>query len=195
MGSSLIPSSRTSLLPALINNDRKAINSHLRLFKAAGAVRHDKTLQIPSRERIPALVSAPGGYDQVLTVLVLNLQLAFASFNLKRSFTEDQIIDLAELIIEESREDNLSMEDVLLFLQQLVTGKAGKVYERLDIPVFFDLFELYRQERHLALQFIQYEAHAQYKAMGDTNRTNATLQREELRDFLNDYPKPNADKS
>lgn len=93
--------------------------------------------------------------------------------NLKRGMNEDQIINLAEAIIEESKEDNLSMEDVLLFLQQMMTGKiAGRIYDRMDIPLFFELFEYYRQERYLALRYIQYEAEVNYKALGDQTRTS-----------------------
>jgi hypothetical protein len=145
---------------------------HLRLFKDKGKVRYDKTLQIPSSERITALTRADDGYKQVYTVLVVNLQLAFANLNLKRGVNDDQLLELADMIIEEANEDNLSMEDVLLFLQQLVTGKAGKIYDRLDIPAFFELFEGYRQERHLALQYIQYETDCHYKALGDTTRSS-----------------------
>lgn len=145
---------------------------HLRLFKENGAIRYDRTLQIPSSERITALTRGDEGYNQVYTVLVVNLQQAFTNLNLKRGFNEDQLLELADLIIEESREDNLALEDVLLFLQQLVTGKAGKIYDRLDIPAFFELFEGYRQERHLALQYIQYETDCHYKALGDTTRTS-----------------------
>lgn len=142
------------------------------MFKEGGQVMHDRTLLIPPAERIPALTSTEAGYKEVYTALVINLQQAFAMLNLKRGFNEDQLLELADLIIEESREDNLSLEDVLLFLQQLVTGKAGKIYDRLDIPAFFELFEYYRQDRHLALMYKRYEADANYKAMGDSTRTS-----------------------
>ena len=165
-----VPSSRTNLLPALARNDRQAISMHLRTFKENGIVRHDRTLLIPSAERIPALTRSDEGYKQVYTILVLNLQQCFSNLNLRKGFNEDQLLELAEMIIEEANEDNLSVEDVMLFLQQLVTGKAGKIYDRLDIPTFFELFEVYRQERYVALQYIQYEAHSQYKAMGDNTR-------------------------
>lgn len=148
---------------------------HLRLFKDNGRVRYDRTLQIPSSERIAALTQTDAGYEQVYTVLVLNLQQALAGLNVKRGINEDQLLELADMVIEEAKEDNLSMEDVMLFLQQLVTGKSGKIYDRLDIPVFFELFEVYRQERHLALQYIQYETDCHYKALGDTTRTSDGL--------------------
>jgi hypothetical protein len=145
---------------------------HLAAFKDHGKIRHDMTLRIPSTERIPALTQSKDGYNYVLTVLAARLKGTFDNMNLKRGMNEDQIIELAELIIDESREDNLSMEDVLLFLQQLVTGKAGKIFDRMDIPFFFELFEGYREQRHLALRYIQFEAECNFKAMGDTTRTS-----------------------
>lgn len=145
---------------------------HLRLFKENGQVSHCRTLLIPTSERITALAQSEEGYKQVYTALVINLQLAFANLNLKRGFNEDQLLELADMIIEESWEDNLSLEDVLLFLQQLVTGKAGTIYDRLDIPAFFELFEGYRQDRHLALCYLRYEAECNYKASGDSTRTS-----------------------
>lgn len=172
MNKTLVPSSSKNLLPALIRNDRRAINWHLRLFKQDGKVMHDKTLAIPSSERITALTRSEDGYKQIYTILVLHLQQTFTNLNLKRGFNEDQLLELADMIIEEAREDNLSLEDVLLFLQQLITGKAGKIYDRLDTPAFFELFEGYRQERHLALTYLRYEAEINYKAQGDTTRTS-----------------------
>lgn len=169
---SQLPASKTNLLPALKSGDSAAITKHLALFKERGTVRHDRTLRIPTSERIPAITSTEAGYETILTLLTVRLKHAFDTMNLKRGINEDQLLELADLIIEESHEDNLSMEDVLLFLQQLVTGKAGRILDRMDIPLFFELFEGYRQQRHMALQYMQYEAEANYKALGDTTRTS-----------------------
>lgn len=148
---------------------------HLRLFKQDGVVRYDQVLRIPSSERIPALTKSDQGYRQVYTVLVVKLQQAFANLNLRKGFNEDQLLNLAEMIIEQSSEDNLSLEDVLLFLEQLVGGKCGKIFDRMDAPTFFEFFEDYRERRHMALQYRQYELHQQFKAMGDNTRSSEQL--------------------
>lgn len=160
------------MLPALKAGNNLAIATHLNAFKDRGVVKHDRTLQIPSKDRIPALTHTDEGYNYVLTVLTARLKQTFDNMNLKRGMNEDQIITLGEEIINESHEDNLSLEDVLLFLQQLVTGKAGRILDRMDIPLFFELFEHYREERYLALRYIQYEAECNYKAMGDRTRSS-----------------------
>lgn len=149
-----------------------AVAAHLNAFKERGIIKHDKTLRIPSKDRIPALTATDDGYNQILTLLCARLKVTFDNMNLKRGMNEDQIINLAEEIINESHEDNLSLEDVLLFLQQLITGKAGRILDRMDIPLFFELFEHYRQDRFLALRYIQYEAECNYKSLGDQTRTS-----------------------
>jgi hypothetical protein len=160
------------LLPALKAGNNLAVSTHLNAFKERGVIKHDRTLRIPSTDRIPALTRTDEGYNYILTVLTARLKQTFDNMNLKRGMNEDQIITLGEEIINESHEDNLSMEDVLLFLQQLMTGKAGRILDRMDIPLFFELFENYRQDRHMTLQYIQYEAECNYRGQGDRTRTS-----------------------
>ena len=60
----------------------------------------------------------------------------------------EQIIDLTDAIIESAGEDQLAIEDLLLFLQGLLGGKYGRMYESMDMPKFFEFFEQYREQRH-----------------------------------------------
>jgi hypothetical protein len=108
----------------------------------------------------------------MLAVLTMRLRATFENFNLKRALNEDQLINIADRIIDESHEDNLSLEDVLLFLQQLEGGKCGTIFDRMDMPTFFELFEGYRQERYMALRYIQYEAECNYRSSGDRTRSS-----------------------
>lgn len=167
------------------------IQQHLTVFKDRGVLLFDKTLSIPQTERIPALITQPDGYIRVASVLAASLKSAFDAINLRIGFTEDQVIELAGLIIETSNEDYLSLEDVLLFLHELITGKAGKIYDRMDIPTFFELFETYRQTRHEALQNIRYEQSVNYKALGPTERAgdNDDREKELHRSALGDHLK------
>lgn len=171
----LLPSSKTSLLPALKADNRYLVNLHLATFKERDIVRYDKTLRIPSSERLPALTHTKEGYDYIYTLLVATLKKVFTNLNLKKSFNEDQLLDLVEAIIEQSHEDNLSLEDVLLFVDELIKGKRGKLYDRIDQALFFERFETYREERHLAMHYIQYEIDSNYKAMGDQTRTSEQI--------------------
>lgn len=119
-------------------------------------------------ERIPALAKEDRGL--VVTAIAASLKSALDNINIRKGLNEDQLIDIAETIIDQAEEDQLALEDVLLFLGRLVTGQAGTLYDRLDMPTFFELFETYREERFQALRHIRHEQHVNYKAMGDNTR-------------------------
>jgi len=172
----------------LETGNKLAVQQHLTRFKERGVVAFDRVLSVPTNERIPALVKQPDGHLRVAAALTAAITNALQNINLRSTLTEDQIIELAGMIIEQSEEDNLALEDVLLFLQQLVSGKVGVIYNRMDIPTFFDLFESYRQERHIQLLRIREEQEAQYKAIGDKERISENdSEKDEMRAAIGSY--------
>lgn len=84
---------------------------------------------------------------------------------------DDQVVDLAEAIIDSSHEDRLAIEDVLLFLRDMLTGKCGKIYDRMDMPTFFEMFEVYRSMRFQVKERFKEEREAQFKVVGYSNRS------------------------
>ncbi len=160
---------------AIQKQDRDLIKKCLTPFKNEfGAVKFDSVLSIPRSSRLPELIkSCP---KEIAASITVSLGFAFESMNLSRPMSVSQILDLTDAILESSAEDYLSLEDVLLFLQGLVRGKYGKLYESMDIPKFMDFYEIYREERHQAHLRIQEEAHSNFKAMGDNTRTSAVDQ-------------------
>jgi hypothetical protein len=160
------------IIDAILSKDRTEIYQHLANFKERGVVKFEKVLAIQKTERIPSLVQLPDGRTKVSAALSASIKSAFDNVNLRVGLTPDQMVEIAELIIDQSEEDNLALEDVLLFLQQLITGQAGKIYDRMDVPTFFELFETYRQKRHDELLRIREESHINLKAQGDKDRTN-----------------------
>lgn len=155
-----------------------AVNAYLSGFKNRGIVSFSRVLAINSSDRIPALAKTQEGRGEILVALTASLKSAFSNINLRVGLNEDQLIDLADAIIDQSSEDNLSLEDVLLFLQKLLVGDAGKIYDRMDIPTFFELFETYRQERHEAVLKIRDEQQSQHKAFGNPERWSETHDKE-----------------
>jgi len=150
--------------------DKAGISVILREFKTnQGIVKYEKVLAIPTVERIPAL--AQKDFHKMITIISAALTLAFEGMNLKRGMNALQVVDLAEAIIDTAGEDNLAMEDLMLFLQKLVRGEYGAMYESMDIPKFMTAFEEYREQRWQQLNNIREEQHVQHKAMGDTGRT------------------------
>ncbi len=95
----------------------------------------------------------------------------------------EQIVSCAYDILSSSSEDFLSIEDLTLFFQGAKMGKYGKVYDRLDQQLIFEMLEVYRQERHEKYVSIQEEKHANYKAMGSTARSGAD-DMQELKDLF-----------
>lgn len=150
--------------------DKAGISVILREFKTnQGVVKYEKVLAIPTMERIPAL--AHKDFHKMITIISAALTLAFEGMNLKRGMNALQVVDLAEAIIDTAGEDNLAMEDLMLFLQKLVRGEYGAMYESMDIPKFMTAFEEYREQRWQQLNNIREEQHVQHKVMGDTGRT------------------------
>lgn len=159
----------------MLSGEKTSVTMHLSRFKEAGRVKFERTLQIPMDERIPALVANEENRFYVHTALVGALKSAMDNINLRRGFNEDQIIELADVIIDQAHEDHLALEDVLLFLQRLITGQAGTLYDRLDMPTFFEMFESYREERYQALRHVRDEQHIHYKNLGDATRLSHTV--------------------
>lgn len=141
-----------------------------------GAIAYPVLFSIKSEERLPEL--AKNNYEETLGILVAGLTLSFESMNLNRPMNNGQIIDLAETILESSSEDNLALEDVMLFLQKLVRGEYGKLYESMDIPKFMEKFEIYREERFQAMRTLREEQSIQHKTLPINDRLLT------LRDFL-----------
>lgn len=149
----------------LETNSKLEVQQHLALYKEHGVIQFDKVLKIPTSERIPALIKQPDGLMRVSAVLTAVLKSALENINLRFALTEDQLIETAFLIIEQSDEDYLALEDIMLFLKEMVLGQMGDLFSRIDIPTFFKLFEKYRQERHIRYLRLKEEMDVQHKAL------------------------------
>lgn len=158
------------MLAAMEAGDRVQISKALERFKVHGVVDFVQTLTVPAKDRIPWLVTLPNGRARVSAAISGAIKGAMDMINLRVGLSADQIVELAEEIIEEANSDFIALEDVLLFLQQLVRGKAGKIYDRMDIPTFFELFETYREERHQAKQLHDYNTHLERRGLGPSDR-------------------------
>jgi hypothetical protein len=141
---------------------------------------------VPVAERLPALKEMYGA-EKIAAVLSVQITRTLNNFNLRVGMNSEQITDLAYAIIDEAEQDQLAIQDILLFLDGMVKFKYGKVYDRMDMPTFFEMLEKYREERHLAFMNGKDEAHAQFKAMGDSNRTSQDIDKEANRNAMQQY--------
>lgn len=161
---------KTPFLGLLVGGKRPEMSMHLAQFKELGVVNYRKVLAIEQSQRIPELAKTPEGRFQVLTALSAALKSALSNINVRVGLNEDQVVELADRVIDQSYEDNLALEDVILFLQKLLVGECGRVNDRMDITVFFERFEVYRQERHLEIIRLREEQNSQYKILGKDDR-------------------------
>lgn len=156
----------TTIIKALESGDKFEVNRQLKQFKAQnGALLYERILSMPLEDRLPGLI-AKVGLKKVHQTLAVAVTIAMETLNLKQPLTPNQIIDLVDILIDSSSEDYLSLEDILLFLQQLARGVMGTLFSAIDIPKIMGALEDYRQKRHLEYLKIKQEQDAQYKGLG-----------------------------
>jgi hypothetical protein len=152
--------------------DNLSINLQLRKYKNPnGTPNFPALFEIPKENRIAAMATRDlGGTIQLIAAA---LTLAFEKMNLARPMTAFQVLDLAEEVVDSAAEsDAVALEDLVLFLQKLVRGEYGPMYEGMDIPKFMERFGKYRDERYDEAVRIRDEKHLEYKSLGDTNRSS-----------------------
>lgn len=155
-------------------------------FKEKGEVNHLAVItNVPRSERLPAL-SKIYGNDKIAAVLSKSITKALNNLNLRVGMNPEQVAELSYALIETSEEDQLAIQDILLFLEGLPKAKYGKIYDRMDMPTFFEMLEVYREKRHKEYMELKYEQEAQYKASGDTTRMS-TDDRDGMREALKNY--------
>lgn len=155
---------------ALLKVDKGSVQAILRGFKTqSGAVNFPAIFAIPTDQRIAKMAEID--FAETLRTVAAGVTLAMEALNLKYPMNGLQIVDLSDAIIDTSSEDNLSLEDLMLFLQNLTRGKYNPLYESMDVAKFMEKFEIFRQERHEAVVEWRENKHLEYKALGDPNRT------------------------
>lgn len=154
--------------------NKQEINLTLKTYKLDnGAPNFPALFTIPKESRLPELYkNDPEGTCMIVTA---GLTLAIENMNLKRGLNAGQILDLAEEILDSSVEDNLSFEDLMLFIQGLTRGRYGELYESMDIPKFMNLFGKYRDERWAEGIRIRDQKHEEYKNLGDKERSDRPM--------------------
>lgn len=177
------------LLNAMAVGSTGEVHNQMCRYKEKGEPNHLSVMQnIPKDQRLPQIAKIYGN-DKIATVLGKQITRTLLNFNLRVGMNTEQIYDLSLALIETAEEDNLAIEDIMLFLDGLPKFKYGKVYDRMDMPTFFEMLEVYREQRHQAYVNAKEEAHAQFKSMGDTNRMSNDTDKEANRNAMNEYLK------
>lgn len=148
--------------------DKIAVSTELRKFKTTeGGINYPALFSIPKEKRIAAM--AKNNFPETSKIISVAIASALEGMNFTQPMTSNQIFDLAEAIIDDADSDNLSMEDLLLFLQELVRGKYDDSFGRMDVAQFMRRFDVYRDRRWEAGIKIRDEKHEEFKRLGDDN--------------------------
>lgn len=131
----------------------------------------DKLLSIPLTERIPGLINEYGlkrAHRLVKTIL----QEFTWSVRLPKSakLTETKISAVACDFILAAYEDQLSMEDLIVFFAQMSKGQYGKFKGTVTHFSVMEKLNQYRTERSNAYQALKAEQEAQVKRMNEMPR-------------------------
>ena len=143
-------------------------------YQKDGYVNFEALLSIPLSERIHGLIENYGKKSvHRLLVMILN------EFNNKlqlprtKKLTATKIsVSACELMLT-AYEDQLSLEDLILFLQRAKAGLYGPIKNLVLPSVLFDRFEMYRQARHEVFVKLKEARDAEFKAMGAVPRTSS----------------------
>lgn len=179
------------LLSAIQTGDQQLVKTMLKGFTTnQGTTNYPALMLVPSGERIPAL--AKTNRKEVHQVISAQIEYAMNFFNIPNGMSLEQIFLLADTIIDDSESDNLSIQDVFIFLQKLSSGKMGTIYNRLDIPTFVELLEVHRQERHEEIINFRYEEHVRNNSLPINDRLSDMFpdtEKNNMREALKDYMK------
>lgn len=152
------------------------INLELKKFKdERGCIKFETLLAIPLENRICKM--AEKNLNETIKVVTVALTLAMETLNISRRMNDFQILDLAEVIVDEAPSDKIALEDLMLFLQRLTRGEYPELYEGMDQAKFMARFNSYRDERWAEGVRLRDEKHEEFKRLGDDNsfeRNNKT---------------------
>lgn len=148
-------------------------NLALQQYTREGEPQFEQLLSLPLKERIPALVMEYGlkrmhrMVKMILQEYVYNIPLP------KYKKLNDTRISVCaiELIIA-SAEDQLSIEDLIVFLEASRRGRYGKIRGSLTHAGIMLHLEQYRQERYDRYVLLKAEREKALKGEGPTERTS-----------------------
>lgn len=168
-------SSVRHMLNSIIKADALQVATNARKYLNGDVVQFDKLLSISLYDRIPNLTHVYG-VEKIHAVVSALLKGFCDSYNVIRPMNSDQIIQCAYDLVLTSQDDQLSIEDYVIFFKGAKEGKYGKVLDRLDQQTIFEMLEQYRQQRYSEYLNIKDEQHTQFKGLGPTDRTSEDRQ-------------------
>lgn len=144
------------------------VNLILKQYKNGSELNFPALFNIPTDERLPALVQKD--FLNATALVVATLTFAFEKLGSRKKNDDlaNLIFNIADEVIDTAEADNISLEDLMLFLQGLVRGEYGESTE-LTVAKFMSKFNQYRDDRWSAALQRRDEKEEYYKRLGDDN--------------------------
>lgn len=146
-------------------------NLVLQQYGKEGKINFETLFSLPQEDRIPGLMNEYGlkRMHQLLVMIVKAFCFSLPISKTKK-LSETKIGVVACDLIVYAHEENLSLEDVILFCEQAKAGKYGPIKSLVYHYQFMSLFEQYRKERADAFYTIQMEKENSLNALGPKER-------------------------
>lgn len=165
----VLPALRVSTSPILFKKQVSALNELKIVDLVLSEDNQQKSLILLSKEDHTLLI------DEIC-LLIIDLQ---KFFDTKRSMDEEQIVEIAEMIVGEYR--NLYVLDLAFCFKQGKLGKYGKVYDRLDGGIILDWVREWDKKRVEMIIDRRESEHRQHKSWGGGGSRSSS---ETLKNYL-----------
>ncbi|MCU7548215.1 hypothetical protein OCK74_03775 [Chitinophagaceae bacterium LB-8] len=141
-------------------------------YSKDGEVNFPLLLSIPLQDRIPALVQEFGVKRMYHLLLMIVKAFTFSLPIPKTKKLNDTRMSVCACdLILTAQEDQLSLEDIILFFERAKAGKYGSIKSLISHYQVMTLLDKYRAERHEAFMKIKDEKDAALKTLGPTEKT------------------------
>jgi hypothetical protein len=148
-------------------------NMTMQQYTRDGEIDFASLLSIPLTERIPALMREYGlKRMQRLIKMVLQEFCFHVPLTKSKKLTETRVAVVSCDLILAAEEDQLGLEDLIVFFEMALKKKFGKFRSVLTHYEIMEKLEQYRQQRFEALVQLKQQKAESYKAMGPVNRTS-----------------------
>jgi hypothetical protein len=143
----------------------------LQQYSTANGPNFEALLSISLSERIPALISEYGLKRMHRLIKTILNEFCYSVTLLKsKKLTETKISVVACDLILVADEDQLSMEDLIVFFELAKNGKYGKFKTLLTHYAVMEKLEQFRQERYETYVRIKEQKEAEVRLLGPTER-------------------------
>ena len=143
----------------------------LQQYSTANGANFEALLSIPLSERIPSLICEYGLKRMHRLIKLVLIEFCYSvTLPKSKKLTETKIAAVACDLILVADEDQLSMEDLIVFFELAKNGKYGKFKSLLTHYAIMEKLEQFRQKRYETYVHIKEQKEAEVRLLGPTER-------------------------